>query len=365
MPKAKRAIPQPHADRITRLRERMRSRRLDAYLVQNRNDQYWLTGFTGEDGSVLVTARSIVLLTDGRFDETADLEAPFARKVLRKRRTPDVTAREIRKRKPARVGYDVDHTTVRTFTELGKLIRPAKLVSTSRLILDMRQCKDEGELGAIRRAIRYAEEAFECVREWVRVGMTERQVAAKLVFEMQRLGADGSSFEPIVAVGANSSLPHYAAGDAVVTDDAGILIDWGARSGWYVSDLTRMIWPGSIPRRLRNVYAIVREAHDLAIAAVGPGVKGAAVDRVAREHIRKFGYGKQFRHGLGHGIGLDVHESPRLGNKSDDVLKPGMVLTIEPGIYLPGVGGIRIEDDVLVTENGYEVLSSLPTDLVN
>lgn len=343
----------------------MATAKLDGYLVQDRMDQIWLTGFTGESGSVLVTQGSVTLLTDGRFDETADIEAPWARKVLRKKRSADETVRELRRAKITRVGIDPDHTTLRTFTELQKAAKPIRISAASRMIADLRLTKDAGEITLIRRAIDVAQAAFKKVASGIRVGMKEREIAANLVYEMSARGAQGPAFAPIVAAGASASLPHYEAGDREVRADACLLIDWGARVDWYVSDLTRMVWPGSIPPRLREVHKIVREAHDRAIEIIKPGIRAAQVDKVARDIITKSGYGENFNHSLGHGIGLNVHESPGLRRQSKETLKPGMVVTIEPGIYLPGIGGIRIEDDVLITDSGYEVLSSLPTGLSN
>jgi Xaa-Pro aminopeptidase len=337
----------------------MARRKLDGYLVQNRMDQYWLTGFTGEDGFVLVTARAVVLLTDGRFDEAADLQTPWARKVLRKIRTPDRTAKEIRRHKLKRLGFDPGHLSVGEFTALRKHLRPTQLAGASAVILDMRLQKDAGEVAAIRAAIRVAERAFRKVVNWIRPGVTESQISARLVYEMQGLGAQEAAFPTIVAVGPNASLPHYEPGRGVVKKNEGILIDWGARVNWYISDLTRMVWPAGTPREMARIQRIVKDAHDQAIACVKPGVKTSAVDRAARRVIEKAGYGPQFSHALGHGIGLDVHEAPRVGKETDILLKPGMVITIEPGIYVAGKGGVRLEDDVLVTETGHEVLSSL------
>lgn len=362
--KRTRPSPAPAAEissRLQRVRDEMQRRKLDGYLVVDRMDQFWLTGFTGEDGGVLVTPRAVVLLTDGRFDQTADLEAPWARKVVRKQRGPDSIAKVVRAHKVRRLGFEPAHVRVAQYAELNKLIRPGRLAAASGLILELRRCKDAREVAAIREAIRVAQEAFADLQQWVRPGMKEREVAARLSYEMRCRGAQGDAFEPIVAVGANGSLPHYEPGDAVVNERQGLLVDWGCRRGWYVSDLTRMVWPGSIPPELRKAYAAAVEAHDRAIEAVRPGASAEAIDRVARNVIRKAGFDKQFNHALGHGIGLDVHEAPRLGKRSKDVLKAGMVVTIEPGIYLPGVGGVRVEDDVLVTDSGHEVLSSLPT----
>lgn len=363
MAKKRSTVPKRYADRITRVRAEMERRHVDGYLVVNRNDQYWLTGFTGEDGGVLVSARAVVLLTDGRFSEAADREAPFAHKVLRKLRSPAETAAEVKRCKIQRLGYDPGHMNVGDFTALRRLARPAALVAASGIILGMRKQKDAGEVAVIRQAIDVAQRAFKKTVNWIRAGQTEREIAAKLEYEMARLGATGPSFPTIVAVGRNASLPHCVPGERVVSEREGILIDWGARVDWYCSDLTRMVWPGSIPRRLAKIYGIVHEAKERATAAIRPGIKAADIDRIARDHIRKSGYGKNFNHSLGHGMGLDIHEAPIMRKVCPDVLQPGMIVTVEPGVYIPAYGGIRIEDDVLVTETGHEVLSSLPTDL--
>lgn len=354
------SISSPHAERIERLREQMERHRLDCYLVFDRREQYWLTGFTGEDGAGLVTRKHVVLLTDGRFQETAAKEAPFARAVVRKQRGPEATVRELRRVKANRVGFDPDHLTVRAYAELKKAAEGVRLVSTSRLIGALRQRKDEIEIGLMRQAIGVAEQAFRQMQSWIEPGMREREVAARLVYEMQQLGASGAAFAPIVAVGPNGSLPHYAPGDRRVTPHEGVLVDWGACVEWYNSDLTRMIWMGTIPPEISEAYQVVKDAHQKAIEAVRPGVQASAVDRAARNHIQEAGYGKNFTHSVGHGLGLQVHEAPGLRRQSAERLEPGMVITIEPGIYLPGVGGIRIEDDVLVTPTGAEVLSTLP-----
>jgi len=358
--KKPREIPEPFAARTRAVRASFGRAKIDAALISNPADQLWLTGFSGEDGAVLVTPRGVALLTDGRFDQTADIEAPWARKILRKTRGPEETLRECRKRRIHRLGFDPGHVSVAQFAGLRKHAGALRLKSVQSVATRARMCKDAGEVATIRRAIVIAERAFQRVRKWVRVGRSEREIAARLVYEMTRLGASGPAFTPIVAVGANASLPHYAPGDAKVRSGAAVLIDWGARVDGYVSDLTRVFWPDSIPRRIKRIYEIVRDAHDRAVEAVGPGVKASAVDRMARETIGKAGFAAQFTHGLGHGIGLDVHESPRLSRASSDTLQPGMVLTIEPGIYLPGIGGVRIESDVLVRESGFEVLSTLP-----
>lgn len=349
-----------HAARLAAVREDLQRKKLDGLLVQNRADQYWLTGFTGEDGYVILTQKQVVLLTDGRFDETAEREAPWARKVIRQKRSADETVRELKRMKIGKLGFEPSHMSVLAFGELRKLAKSTKLVAASGIIRNRRMIKDVREITLIRNAIHAAEEAFRRVRQHIQPGVTERQIAARLIYEMNVLGASEPAFNPIVAAGPNASLPHYEAGDRRVSRGEPILIDWGARVNGYVSDLTRVIWLDSIPTKLRQILDIVRAAHDRAIAVIRPGVSAAAVDRAARDHIRKSGYENQFRHSVGHGIGLDVHEGPGLRKTNKDPLQPGMVVTIEPGIYLPGVGGARIESDVLVTPRGCELLSTLP-----
>ncbi len=353
-------LPEPYSLRINKLRNELARRKLDGYFVQERMDQFWLTGFTGEDGGAVVTRNAVVLLTDGRFDEAADRESPFAKKVLRKKRDAQTNAKEIKKLRIQKLGFNPGHMSVADYNDLKKHLSPVKLTPADGMITPFRGIKDAGEVERMRAAIRVAEQAFERVRAWLRPGLTEREIAAQLVYEMQRLGAQGETFPSIVAVGPNSSLPHYEPGDRPLTENEILLVDWGARVGWYGSDLTRVLWLGSIAPELKKIFEIVRESHDRAIAAVRPGIKTHDVDRVAREVIRKAGYGERFNHATGHGLGLVAHETPRVGKGTKIKLEPGMVITIEPGIYLPGLGGVRLEDDVLVTETGYEVLSTLP-----
>jgi Xaa-Pro aminopeptidase len=362
MAKNKSAIPEPYGQRIGLLRQEMTRRGLDGYLILDRLDQIWLTGFTGEDGLVLVSPSKIVLLTDGRFSEAADRQAPYARKVLRKQRTAEVNARQIGKFKLRRIGFDPAQLSVADHSELSKRLRPTKLVPAGGIVAQMRACKNDGEVRAVQLAIDVAQTAFQRLREWLRFGKTEREIAARLEYEMKSLGAQGPSFPTIVACGANSSLPHYEVGDGVFTEESVLLVDWGAQVGWYCSDLTRVIWPPQPPRELVDIFRVVQAAHDEAIAAARPGMTAHELDRVARRVIVDAGYGKQFNHATGHGLGLAVHEVPRVGAGTKVELKPGMIITVEPGIYLPGIGGVRIEDDILITEDGHQVLSSLPVD---
>ncbi|MGE3182124.1 MAG: M24 family metallopeptidase [Phycisphaerae bacterium] len=346
--------------RLEAVRRRLREEALSGMLITHYPDQLWLTGFTGEDGAVLVTAKSVVLLTDGRFAETAAREAPWAKAVVRTSRGPDTLAKAINANGGSRVGIDPATMTVQQHAGIVASLKKAKLVEAPPIVANLRRTKDRDEIQKIRKAIDVAEAAMKKIRRHIEVGVTELEIAARLEFEMRKLGASGPSFPPIVAAGANASLPHYEPQATKIRNNQLVLVDWGARVDGYVSDLTRVFAVGRVAPKLARIYAIVDEARRQAIEAVRPGITTGALDRVARQHITKAGFGAQFSHSLGHGIGLEVHEAPGLRAKSETVIESGMVITIEPGIYVPGLGGVRLEDDVLVTDDGCEVLTRYP-----
>jgi Xaa-Pro aminopeptidase len=322
-----------------------------------------LTGFDGEDGAALVTRRAVYLITDGRFEELAARTAGWARAVIRTGPIGPEIARIMRRHRIQRLGFQPEHLTVEAFGSLRKAVKPARLVAAPGIAAELRLTKDSTEVTTIRRAVRVAEEAFKAVTARIRLGMTERELAADLEHEMIVRGASKASFPIIVAEGANSSLPHATPGNRRFRDGSAVLIDWGATVGHYRSDLTRVVFVNRIPPRFRDMYAHVLEAQEKAVRAVRPGARMGDVDAVARDSLSQAGLGDRFAHGLGHGIGLDIHEAPRLGRGVTDRLEPGMVVTVEPGVYFPGLGGVRIEDDVLVTERGRRVLSRLSRDI--
>ncbi len=365
MPKAKRTakVPETYAGRLARVRAKMAAKKLPAYLVTNRHDHYYLTGFTGEDSAVLITAQKVHVISDGRFDEAIDSECPWAAKVLRKGLLEPQIGEVCKKLKLAVVGVQPDHMTLATADELRKAAKPTRLVKAPGIVNGLRLCKDAAELTVVGQAIKIAQDAFKATRRSIRAGQTEQELAARLEYEMQKRGATGAAFPSIVAEGPTASLPHAVPGQRKVKRGSAILFDWGAVYGFYRSDLTRMVFVGSIPPKIRKIYGVVKAAKEEATAAIRPGMRMCDVDAVARDYIKKAGYGKQFGHGLGHGLGLDTHEAPSLSWRSDAKLEAGMVVTVEPGIYLPGVGGVRLEDDVVVTDDGVRVLSSLSTEL--
>jgi Xaa-Pro aminopeptidase len=234
------------------------------------------------------------------------------------------------------------------------------LVRTEGMVEDLRAIKDKGEIDEIRQAIWYAERGFEILRASLRPEQTEREIANQLEFNLRKLGAKACAFPPVVGVGPRAALPHGRPSDVRVGESDHLLVDWGAWGRLYRSDLTRVLITARISPKLQRMYGVVLKAQEAAIKAIRPGVVGKNVDAVARSIIADAGFGRFFGHGLGHGIGLDVHEAPSLKPISEVVLRPGMIVTVEPGIYLPDFGGVRLEDDVLVTKDGHEVLSSLP-----
>jgi Xaa-Pro aminopeptidase len=352
-----------HFRRLKACTDKIQRKALDGYLVTNRTDQYYLTGFDGEDGAVLLLPDRVCLITDGRFKDEVVIDAPWATAVVRTGSLPEAIERLVRRYRVRRLGFQPELLSVQSHAILRRRLRPARLVPLPDLVTQLRLLKDEGEVAALEKAARVAEDAFRTLLRKLRPGMTEIEVAARLEYEMHRRGASGPSFPTIVAEGPNSALPHARPGDRRIRVGSALLIDWGATVDRYRSDLTRVVFIRRIPPRFRRMYENVLAAQAEAIEAVAPGVRMCDVDARARRLLTRAGMGRQFSHGLGHGVGLDIHEAPRLAKKVTDRLAAGMVVTAEPGVYYPGVGGVRIEDDVLVTEKGHRIMTSLPKEL--
>lgn len=345
--------------RIQRCRRALRKQGIGAFLVSYHRDCRYLSGFTGEDSALLITARDVHLITDRRFEEQIKQDCPWITVVMRDGLLNEEIARTCRRLRIRKLAVQSQHLSLASHAEIKRRAKGTRLVAARPVVAPIRVHKSKAELVALRRALRVAQDAFRATLGVIRPGRTERDLAAHLEFEMKSRGASGPAFPTICAEGANSALPHAHPGRRRIKKGGAVLFDWGARVDGYCSDLTRMVFIGSIPRRLEKVYSIVLEAQEAAMGAIKPGERMCDVDGVARSIIAEAGYGDRFVHGLGHGLGLDVHEAPALSWRSKAVLEPGMVVTVEPGIYLPGVGGVRIEDDVLVTSNGHRVMSRL------
>lgn len=353
------------------VRAAMKELKLDGLLLTHPPDLAYLTNFTGDDSIGLITEKDFFLATDFRYQEQAAQEAAWLKVHIREAKMADTLAAMLADAKVKRVGFEANFTTVGQMDALQTALRGkdgatkgpsahVELIPLDNVMVNIRKVKDDNEIDLVRKSIGVAEEAFEAIRGEIKVGQTENYLAGLLVFELRSRGASDSSFPVIVAAGANSSLPHYRPQETLVQRDHPLLIDWGAMYKGYCSDLTRTLLLGRVSPRIKKIYQVVLEAQLAAISFLRPGVTTLQADRVARDIIEKAGFGKEFGHGLGHGIGREIHELPILRKTGgEEELRPGMIVTVEPGIYLPGEGGVRIEDDVLITHSGCEVLSSL------
>jgi Xaa-Pro aminopeptidase len=351
------------------VRAAMKDLNLDALLLTHPPDLHYLTNFTGDDSVGILTHKDFFLVTDFRYKEQATIEAGWLKTSLREAKMSDALALVLRENAGLkRIGFEANFTTVGQIDAINASIKqnkdgaPIELVPLENVMLTIRKVKDDHEIDLIRKSVAIAEEAFTAIRDEIKPGQTENYLAGLLIMELRSRGASNSSFLPIVATGANSSLPHYRPSDdkTELEKDQPCLFDWGAVLNGYCSDLTRTFMIGHAPHKIREIYKIVYDAQVAAIKFLRPGVTTLQADRVARDIIEKAGYGGEFGHGLGHGIGREIHELPSLRKTGgEEELRPGMIITVEPGIYLPGLGGVRIEDDVLITHSGCEVLSSL------
>lgn len=338
---------------------------VDALLVTSFTNVTYLTGFTGDDSFLLLTPTNHIILSDPRYTTQLSEECPDLELSIRVPGTPllDDAQRVIRAAKVKKLGIEAGTITLAEFQKLSEKLAEQTLVPTSGLVEELRLIKDAEEIAETRTAVWLAEKAFAKIRAGLMAGQTELHVAHTIENTIREFGGKGCSFDPIVAGGFRSALPHGRASERLIGADPFVLIDWGATAKHYKSDLTRVLVTGKIPPKLERIYRVVLAAQVAAIKAIRPGVVAKDVDAVARKIITDAGFGKQFGHGLGHGLGIDIHEAPRLNSTSEVELKPGMIVTVEPGIYLPGFGGVRIEDDILVTKSGHEVLTSVPKEL--
>jgi Xaa-Pro aminopeptidase len=348
------------------VRDAMKELNLDGILLTYAPDLAYLTNFTGDDSIGLITGKEFYLITDFRYQEQAAVEAGWLEVVLRENKMADALVDAIGKAKVKRIGYEANYAAVGQIKALEKALgekkldKSVELVPLENVMVNLRKVKDDHEIDLIRKSVAVAEEAFDAIRDQIKAGLTENYLAGLLIFELRSRGASDSSFPVIVAAGANSSLPHYRPGESLVQRDQPLLIDWGALYKGYCSDLTRTFIIGRAGPRIKQIYKVVYDAQMAAIKFLRPGVTTMQADRVARDVIEKAGFGDFFGHGLGHGIGRDIHELPTMRHTGgEEELRPGMIVTVEPGIYLPGEGGVRIEDDVLITHSGCEVLSSM------
>ena len=342
-----------------RLAEQLSERELDLALVTNLVNVRYLTGFGGTNGACVCGAETRLFLTDFRYTERAAAEVEGWEVVT----VSDDWLGGIAFHLQGKTGFEDDHVSVRTLDRLeAKLADSVEMVTAGGMVENLRRVKDDGELKAITAASALADEVWHWALERGLGGRSERDVAGAAEARMRELGAE-PSFPAIVAAGPNGALPHAEPGEREIVSGELVVFDMGAKLDGYCSDGTRTFATGEPGEAARETYELVRRAQLAALDALEAGVGGEALDAVAREAIEAGGHGERFGHGLGHGVGLEVHEAPRISPRSEDVLAAGEVVTIEPGVYLPGEHGVRIEDLVVVTADGFENLSSLPKDL--
>lgn len=340
----------------------------DALLLTNGGNLGYVSGFTGSTAQILITPDEALFITDSRYTLRALSECHGFQII----ETPSGSGgygealQNILKERPGlrRLGFEAGHVTVAQWEAFRKLAPEIEWVATTDLVGTLRLVKDDGEVGKIRQAIAVAEAAFESVKPLLQPNTREQDFAIELEFAMRRGGAESVAFDTIVASGALGAHPHHHAGLRPLATGDFVTIDWGATVDGYNSDITRTYAIGRVSEKQREVYAVVLEAQQRAIAAVRPGKTGKEIDAVARDFITERGYGDAFGHGLGHSLGRSVHDGPGFSARADTLLlQPGMVLTVEPGIYLENWGGVRVEEDILVTEDGCEILTHLPNAL--
>jgi len=346
--------------RVEALRALLAEEGLDAIIVGQPENRRYLSGFTGSAGVLVISQTDAILATDFRYYLQVAQQAPDFELAKVTDELPPVLADVLGRLNVRRVGFEAAHVPFATHRAWTEAVPQVEWVPTEGLVEGLRAIKDEVELALLREAIALTDEAFVQVAERVRPGMTERQVAWEIEAYLRTHGADAVAFEIIVASGPNGAMPHARSTERVIQPGEPIVIDMGARVEGYHSDLTRTLCLGPADGRFSEIYAVVLEAQMRAEGGIRAGMLGREADSLAREVIAAAGYGENFGHGLGHGVGLAVHEAPRLRKTSEDSLQSGMVTTVEPGIYLPDWGGVRLEDVVLIGADGVEVLTQAP-----
>ncbi|WP_317985505.1 M24 family metallopeptidase [Planococcus chinensis] len=342
--------------KLQKLRKEMEQQQIEAMLITSQYNLRYITDFTGTAGLALVTPHKAYFITDFRYTEQAGEQVKEFDVVQAKTNLLEEAAELAKNLAVKSLAFEKDYVTYAAFQDYQAKI-DAELKPVSGLIEKIRMIKTPEEVSILKAAAKIADDAFEHICKFIKVGQTELEISNELEFFMRKQGATSSSFDTIVASGLRSALPHGVATEKKIESGDFITLDYGALYNGYISDITRTVAVGEPSEKLKEIYQVVLDAQVQAVEKIGPGMTGIEADAIARDYIKSKGYGEAFGHSTGHGIGLEVHEAPGLSFKSQTVLEPGMAVTVEPGIYLPGIGGVRIEDDILITESGNERLT--------
>ncbi|MCM3627333.1 Xaa-Pro peptidase family protein [Paenibacillus glycanilyticus] len=351
-------------ERVNRLRQVMAKQSLEAIIIGSEHNRRYLSGFTGSSGTVVITLQEQFLFTDFRYMTQAPQQAASFQVI---EHGPKVIAdiRDLLAGKGIRAAaFEQDQVVYSQYAAWSEALGDIKLTPVAGLVEDLRMIKDDAELQIMQEAADLADATFRHVQQFIKPGVKESEIALEMEMYMRSHGATSSSFDTIVASGERSALPHGVASERVIGNNEFVKLDFGAYYKGYCSDLTRTVVVGTPTDKHREIYDIVLEAQLHALEHIRPGMTGHEADALTRDIITKYGYGDKFGHSTGHGLGMEIHEYPRLARNSDTILTPGMTVTVEPGIYLPGFGGVRIEDDIVITESGIKILTSSPKQLI-
>ncbi|MFX3633612.1 MAG: M24 family metallopeptidase [Candidatus Pristimantibacillus sp.] len=351
-------------ERVSRLRHLLAEQGLEAVIIGSEYNRKYISGFTGSSGTVLITRNDSILLTDFRYMTQAPTQAVGFEVVEHGPKVMDNIRELLVQRGIKSVAFEEDHVVYSQFSAWADTIGDIQLLPVTGLVEQLRMIKDDAELQVMQEAADLADATFLHIQKLLQPGVRESDIALEMEMYMRSHGATSSSFDTIVASGVRSALPHGVASDKLIGNNEFVTLDFGAYYNGYCSDLTRTVVVGTPTDKHREIYSIVLEAQLHALAHIGPGMTGKQADALTRDIITKYGYGEQFGHSTGHGLGMEVHEFPRLAKQSDTILTPGMTVTVEPGIYIPGFGGVRIEDDIVITESGIKILTSSPKELI-
>jgi Xaa-Pro aminopeptidase len=357
-----------YVGRLKNLSDALRRAGVDAFLITHLPNIRYLCGFTGSAGVLVVHAAGrapkAVFYTDGRYTQQAPDEVRGARTVIAKKPALTEACAALGRAKVKVLGFEAAQLSYAAYTQVRQALKGARLKPLSGLVEEMRVVKDADEIKEIRASVALAANLFQTALSAIRPGVPETLVAGEMELQARRAGSEKMSFDTIVAAGLRSALPHGRASMQPIPNSGFIILDWGVILASYCSDMTRTVHLGPAPTAHRRMYEAVREAQLASIDAVRPGATAGEVDQAGREVLKKAGYGAYFTHSTGHGVGLEIHEPPRVAKGQVERLEPGMVVTVEPGVYLPEEGGVRIEDVVVVTENGCEVLTPTSKELI-
>lgn len=348
---------------LVTLREALKENALDAILVTNSYNRRYITGFTGSSGVAVISANDAVFITDFRYTEQAAEQVKGFRIVKHEKTIIEEVAAQVQEMNIQTLGFEKDDVTFGMYELYNEKVQ-AELKPVSGIIEKLRMIKSAEEIEILKDAAKIADDAFAHICTFIKPGVSELEVSNELEMFMRKQGATSSSFDIIVASGERGALPHGVASAKIIQSGELVTLDFGALYNGYISDITRTVAVGEPSEQMREIYEITRAAQQKALEEIKPGMTGIEADAIARDYIKSKGYGEAFGHSTGHGIGLEVHEGPALSFRSETVLVPNMAVTVEPGIYVPGVGGVRIEDDIIITEEGNVRLTHSPKELI-